>query len=328
MRKRDGWLLLFMLLLVGFAVWHIRFVFFPPNPFRLEIVQTVGKRGSEPGQFQEPMDLAIDDEGFLYVADSRNHRIQKFRSDGGFIGVWGGQGSAEGEFEMPVGIAMGQNGHLYVSDYQLDRIQVFDSEGEYLFSWGSAGEDPGEFQAPAGIDSGPEGDIYVADFYNHRVQRFGADGKFVGFVGTSGRFWSGALHYPTDIFVDAVGNIFVADAYNYRIQKFLPEGRFCHKWGGPFGWGIPGRWLGWFRVPSGIAVGPKGTMVVADSANHRVVFLDPNGVPLQSWPLPESDRLKMYSPTRVVIGPEERIYVVDTAHDQIIVLKSVERGSL
>ena len=60
-----------------------------------------GSQGSSPGQFNEPFAIAVDASGEVYVADARNHRIQKFSGDGKFLAQWGGQGNTPGQFERP-----------------------------------------------------------------------------------------------------------------------------------------------------------------------------------------------------------------------------------
>ncbi|VAX24151.1 hypothetical protein MNBD_NITROSPINAE04-1967, partial [hydrothermal vent metagenome] len=202
----------------------------------------------------------------------------------------------------------------------IERIQKFTSDGKFLSAWGESGKGPGEFVVAAGIGiDKKQGALYLADFYNKRVSKFTLEGKFLSQIGTSGRAFSGALHYPTDAYVDDKGNVYVADSYNYRIQKFSSSGEFVNKWGGPFGLGIRGKWRGWFYVPSGVTVDEQGHIIVADSANNRVVILSSDGKYLAEWNSEGSGGL--YSPTRVAVGNGGVIYVADTAQDRIVVLK-------
>jgi DNA-binding beta-propeller fold protein YncE len=119
--------------------------------------------------------------------------------------------------------------------------------------------------------------------------------------------------------VDNTGNVYVADTYNNRIQKFDSSGDYMAKWGGPFGLGIRGEWRGWFTVPSGVAVDGKGRIIIADSANNRVVILSSDGRYLAEWKSNISTNL--FSPTRVAVGKGGVIYVVDTAENRIVTLK-------
>ncbi len=60
-----------------------------------------GSKGSGDGQFNYPGCVALDSLGNVYVADTWNHRIQKFTSEGVFLKKWGSQGSGDGELYCP-----------------------------------------------------------------------------------------------------------------------------------------------------------------------------------------------------------------------------------
>src|SRR5215217_6121694 len=88
-----------------------------------------GNTGSEDGQFVKPFGVAVDSSGNnVYVADSDNHRIQKFDSNGTFITKWGNTGSEDGQFDYPLGVAVDSSGNnVYVADTSNNRIQLFSS---------------------------------------------------------------------------------------------------------------------------------------------------------------------------------------------------------
>jgi hypothetical protein len=77
----------------------------------------------------------VDASGSVYVADTGNHRIQKFDSSGTFVIKWGTYGSGNGQFNKPVGIAVDASGYVYVADNDNYRIQKFakDSDGDGIF---------------------------------------------------------------------------------------------------------------------------------------------------------------------------------------------------
>ena len=71
-----------------------------PNGTKL---RSFGTRGSGPGQFLDPKGVAVDDEGNILVADSSNHRIQKFTNDGQFLTSVGTKGTGPLQFRSPIG---------------------------------------------------------------------------------------------------------------------------------------------------------------------------------------------------------------------------------
>lgn len=282
------------------------------------LVMTWGQTGSGPGQFQEPVGIAVDRQGTIYVADSRNRRIVKLSGDGRFMLQFGERGSGPGQFEKPVDMAVASDGAVYVADYDLDRIQVFSPEGKYLHGWGASGEAEGRFRAAAGLALDASGNVYASDFYNDRVQVFGANGKWLRAIGRKGH-GAGELNYPTGLAFDLAGNLIVADAYNHRLQKFSPDGKVLGA--------IGSRWKrflgtsGSLRVPTGVAVDAQGSLHVADSAHKRVVLLDRDGSYLGDWKVTGDASPSVYSPTRVAVTPDGNVLAVDTANDRILVLR-------
>ena len=94
----------------------------PPPPFLAEW----GYKGDADGQFGGPSRIAVDSTGYIYVADTINHRIQKFTSEGESILQWGGgQTNYNGEFNGPWGVAVASDGSVYVADTNNHRIQKF-----------------------------------------------------------------------------------------------------------------------------------------------------------------------------------------------------------
>lgn len=93
-----------------------------------------GSAGTGDGQFIGPKRVAVDGSGNVYVSEGAplgytNHRVQKFSSDGRFLGQWGNTfayGVAKnGQFEFPMGMAVDGFGNLYVADSGNNRVQKF-----------------------------------------------------------------------------------------------------------------------------------------------------------------------------------------------------------
>jgi hypothetical protein len=85
----------------------------------------VGVSGTGDGQFYIPLGIGVDSSGHVYVADTWNHRIQKFDSNGNFIAIIGDWGSAPGLFIHPEDVTVSNSDKLYVADSSNNRIQMF-----------------------------------------------------------------------------------------------------------------------------------------------------------------------------------------------------------
>jgi len=90
-----------------------------------------GSEGSGDGQFNEPWGIAIDTDGFVYVADSWNSRIQKFSKYGEFVDKLGSRGTNPGQLGYPLGLCISEDGRIYGTDHYYNRIQVFKKETTY-----------------------------------------------------------------------------------------------------------------------------------------------------------------------------------------------------
>ena len=152
----------------------------------LEPDTNFGGSGSGPGKFNDPWGIAVDSTGNVLVADTFNHRVQKFDPEGKFVFTWGSPGATEAagsgkntQFFGPRDILISTSGQLLVTDTGNKRIQVFDGEGNFVTQFGKSGAGDGEFSEPVGLAEDSEGHIYVADAWNKRIQVWSADFKFV-----------------------------------------------------------------------------------------------------------------------------------------------------
>jgi len=190
------------------------------------VMQAWGKfgfawRGADLGKFDVPWGLATDQEGNLYVSDTSNSRIQKFKSDGTPLLKWGRDGSFDGAFFFPRGVAVDFVGNIYVADESNNRVQKFDARGSFLTKWGREGAGPGQFKSPWGLACDALGNVYVVDTGNHRIQKFDGNGTFLCSWGNRGRT-EGQLNFPYGIAVDKEGCVYVVDSGNNRILKYMP----------------------------------------------------------------------------------------------------------
>ncbi|MDJ0893602.1 MAG: NHL repeat-containing protein [Alphaproteobacteria bacterium] len=219
------------------------------GPLEIDIVEGFGR----------PFGVSIDGQGFIYVADFDEHRIVRFSPSlepagwlGEARGAESGQGwrssrgrsvqsSAPGGFFKPHSVDFDASGNLYVTEYGNRRIQVFDPAGRCIgFMGASAADTEIELAGPATAYFDDQSRLLVADYGAHRVVAFGEEGELIGWIGARA---DGGV---TDGFVAAGAS--AASAI-----------------------------VGGFDRPHMARAEPEGNICVADTWNHRLQELSPDG---------------------------------------------------
>ncbi|MFM8398428.1 MAG: hypothetical protein ACKOAH_11425, partial [Pirellula sp.] len=140
-----------------------------------QYVDRMGQHGDQPFEFSRPQSMAVDEQGFLWVADSCNHRIQiiDWKEDKArVVGILGEQGSGVGQLQFPYGMTLAPDDRLVVSEYGNHRVQCWTRQGKPISSWGTAGKEPGQLNQPWAVAMDSKQRVYVVDSGNNRVQRF------------------------------------------------------------------------------------------------------------------------------------------------------------
>jgi sugar lactone lactonase YvrE len=259
-----------------------------------KFINMFGTKGLGEGQFNSysdtgvgtgPGGVAVDKDGNVYVADTWNHRMQKFSSDGKVLTVWGGVINLA---EAPAGADPENNSRFY---------------------------------GPRGVAIGPDGNIYVTDTGNKRVLIFDPSGKFVRKIDsgvTPAKAQAnypfnkpGELNEPIGIAVDKAGNVYVADTRNLRIQKFGPDGAPLSQWPVPTGAWKPGPYLEPF-----MALDSAGNLYTTAPTTASVIKFDPKGQLLGQKKT--EGKITLQTPTGIAIAPDDTIYVVDTSANAVV----------
>lgn len=282
----------------------------------LDFLLKWGGLGTAAGLFDGPVFVAVDDVGNVYVADSGNHRVQKFNGDGDLLGGWGGPGPGDGQFNLPRGIAFfdgneaDPSNYIYVVDSLNNRVQKFTTAGAFVTKWGSLGPGDGQFLVPSGIAVGPSGNVYVVDSSHHRVQKFSPTGAFLGKWGSNGKA-DGQFLSAQGIAVDGAERVYVADnGYPSRVQVFSASGAHLDTWTA-FGAATAST----FHAP-GVAVGPSGDIYVTDMSSYqRVLRFTSAGTPVAEWSVHVQGDPWGSSPFGIALAWTGDLYVTDLNND-------------
>jgi hypothetical protein len=263
-------------------------------------------------QFNSPAGVARAPDGDVYVTDTGNALLRKITPDGQVSSVAGcspdGTLRSSDCFDTPIGIAVDADGVVYVSDSGQQRIWAVHADGSMMPFAGSGTQgftdsddaSSARFSDPRGLSIGPAGELYVADFGNDAIRCVSAghvttlvrsvstvsgvaadsDGK-VYFVSMNGmrigvvesgvaRSLSDEKLKPLEGIALRDGTLLFSDTGEYQVRKLaldssdpsvvvLGDGRFASD-------------LGHVVLPRGLARTDQG-LLVADSGNHRIVFL-------------------------------------------------------
>jgi hypothetical protein len=175
-----------------------------------------GSVGHEKGQFSKPNGIAVSKDGIVYVADTENHRVQKFTLDGKFISEFY-PGDSKYSKDLPVDIAIDKDGNIYVSDPYLNKISKYDYDENFIKIFGpNVGGYP---MTPYGITTDLQGNVYAADGSRDRILYLDKGGATITIFGSTG-IGNGQFKVPLDVAMDPQGHLFVIDSNGHRIQKF------------------------------------------------------------------------------------------------------------
>ena len=214
-----------------------------------------GAAGAEAGQLSKPSGVAIDQaSGDVYVADTGNHRVQRFDAQGAFLSAFGWgvddgtaalqtctsgceagiAGTGDGQLSSPAGIAVDPtSGDVYVANRENGIIERFETSGAYVSSFGGYEEgNPEKFSYPLSfgndiaVDS--TGRIFVSNGYATpaRVAVFSAAGAFESSITGSG---ANALINGSSLAIDSADNLYVLDPFRSEVEVFDASGAFVRR---------------------------------------------------------------------------------------------------
>lgn len=180
---------------------------------------TIGQPGTAPGQLQQPVDVAVDRGGDVYVADDRNGRVEKFAPDGRHLLTVGTPGEGREQLSRPRAVAVDGSGLITVGQGDDFLVKRFRPDGSYLDAFGRSHADENMWRI-GGLAFDEDDNAYLTQVVGHRIQSF-SPGDRPGFRWEFGAlgFGPGQFNTPTGLAI-ANGELYVADQSNDRIQVF------------------------------------------------------------------------------------------------------------
>lgn len=246
---------------------------------RIQRVDTVGNvttvagtgvAGSGGSELNRPSGLALDNAGFLYISDTGNNRIQRVDAAGNVATVAGAGTAIAPSLSSPLGLAIDGHGGLYIADSNNGRIVAIDTQGQVSL----IGD--GSLHHPSDVDFDVAGTLYVSDDdpgSGHRILRLGPDGTLVGV----GEPYDGSMGAAGSIVVDRSNIVYtssnLANSIFRRTTAGGNETRLLGTGSPGIGAGIngPASTFGALMFPAGLASDGLGSLLVADTGNHRIL---------------------------------------------------------
>ncbi len=239
--------------------------------------------------FDNPIGLASDGVGNLFVADNGSGYIRKIRISDAFVST-----VATG-FTRQRGVAADSAGNVYVADSSFNRIAKIDTSLGVLFAGSSAGTagyadgsgTAASFLYPQGMATDSTGNVYVADTYNNAIRKITPAGVVTTLAGAAGYGYVDAtgaaarFNGPNGFATDRAGNVYVADTDNNSIRKITPTGvvtRFAGSATGLSGTTDGPGASALFSAPWGVATDSSDNVYVADYGNDIIRKITPAGV--------------------------------------------------
>src|SRR5262245_48745870 len=255
-----------------------------------------GKDGNADGvgeaaSFKQPIAVAVDRTGNVYVADRDNHVIRLINPSGKVITVagTGSKGFTNGaassaQFNEPYGVALSPaESLLFVDDYlnhairviAFRRQQVTTVAGSCTAGFANGVGDKAQFNQPYNVKIDVNGRLYVPDQNNHAVRR--VDGTVSTLAGNGqsgfadGKPSEARFNNPTGLAVGSDGTIYVSDRNNHRLRVIGPAGETSTLAGdGTAGQQDGPALTARFNRPIDIVIAADGSLVVSEEANHRL----------------------------------------------------------
>ena len=170
--------------------------------------------------FDKLGDIAIDNNGRIFVTDYGEGKIKIFDSNGKLLEEFFIKINDKKNSVGPTGITLDSLNNIYITDYEGHQVLKLNSSGEFILEFLVPLEVGGKFFHPTNLEINSN-QVFVTDV-SDRVLVFDKDGKFSYSFGQRGQE-IGQFDEPHGISFDKFGNVYVVDYSNHRIQVFAVD---------------------------------------------------------------------------------------------------------
>ena len=244
-------------------------------------------------QLSRPSDMVVDSVGTIYIADYGNNVVRRVAGNGTITSYTGrsdkppateGENASAVSFGTPSALAIDSADNLYILTDLAGMLEVWMvSPSMFIHRVASIGpaDNTNLYKTPVGgLAVASDGTLYIADRHANRIWKFANGLKTLyagtgaeGFSGEGGAALGAKLDWPTGLALDKQGNLFIADTLNSRIRKVDRFGTITTVAGtgvaGDSGDGGPATQAR-LDLPFDVTVAANGTLVIADTGNHRL----------------------------------------------------------
>ena len=204
----------------------------------------------------QPVALALDGEGAIWVADKNKKRVLKLDAAGNELFGVGSAGTGAGQFGNPSAVAVARSGLIFVADRGNRSVQVFREDGVFLNKLGGSAT---RFENPVAMGLDPGDKLFVLDAGRGSISVFSADGKLMHQFGKLKE--GGEFGKPLDMAVTA-DEVLVLDGN--RVMAFDHAGKLLRVFGAKT------TGVASLGDPVALASGGGSTLFVAEHADRRV----------------------------------------------------------
>jgi DNA-binding beta-propeller fold protein YncE len=259
-------------------------------------------------RLDDPVGIAIDSRGRIFVADSEHDRVVVLGPELKPLFAIGGFGRQEGLFDNPLYLSLGKNDDLWVADYGNRRICEFTDRHVVVDCIDLVDDDdPLLFGRPVALMVNAYGEVWVTDADNDQVVVLDNQGLFSETIGGASHS-GGQLLDPAKIVPGPRGKMFVSDAGNARVMVYDDNGDFDRE--------IADDAL---VEPVSVAVDDRGRLWVLDRGTGQIhCFVSGDRRVASFGPILAGESRPMSQPRDLAFDGNGRLLVTDTGNDRVL----------